>query len=84
MLCRIGPAGGGPKGRGRLSRTGVGDCGGPFSIGGQPAVEAVSSDILDSREEKSVIRGANGWYSPTVEREEMREWETELLEEEAV
>ncbi len=74
-----------PKGRGCRRRTGVGDCGRLVSIiEGQPAVELVPSDIRDSKEEKSVIRAPNGWYSPTVEREEMRECETELLEEDVV
>ena len=67
-----------------LSRTGVGDWGLISSSSAQSTVESILSDILVSRLEKLVIREPIGSYSLTVDSEEMRECDTELLEEAVV
>lgn len=42
------------------------------------------SEIRVSRSEKSAIRFDSGWFSETVDSDEMREWATELLVDEAL
>lgn len=59
-------------------------CGCPCAarLAGMPLMQG--SEIRVSRSEKSAIRFESGWFSDTVDSDEMREWATELLVDEAL